>query len=64
MKKVVLQVILIAILQESKLIHISEKILTLHDIIILIKSVANEQKVNYHNIFSERGSYKDKSNTE
>ena len=41
-----------------------EKILTFHNIIILIKSVVNKNKNNYYyNIFSEEGSYKDKSNT-
>ena len=40
-----------------------EKILTFHDLIILIKSVVNknENKYNY-NIFLEKGCYKDKSN--
>ena len=51
--KVVLHIILIV-----------EKILTFHNIITLIKSVANEQKINYYNTFLEKGSYKDKSNTE
>ena len=41
----------------------NEKILTFH-VIILIKSVVNENKNNcYYNIFLEKGSYKDKSNT-
>ena len=39
-----------------------EKILTFHNIIILIKSVVNKNKNNYYyNIFLEKGSYKDKS---
>ena len=39
--------------------------MTFHNVIILIKSVVNNNKNNYYyNIFSEKGSYKDKSNTE
>ena len=42
-----------------------ERMLTFHDVIILIKSVVNNDKNNYHyNIFLEKGLYKDKSNTE
>ena len=42
-----------------------ERILTFHDVIILIKSVVNNHKNNYYyNIFLEKGFYKDKSNTE
>ena len=42
-----------------------EKMLTFHDVIILIKSVFNKNKDEYYyNIFVEKGSYKDKSNTE
>ena len=42
-----------------------EEILTFHNVILLIKSVANENKNKYYyNIFSEKGSYKDKSNTQ
>ena len=41
-----------------------ERILTFHNVIILIKSVIEEQKINYSNIFLEKGLYKDKSNTE
>ena len=42
-----------------------ERILTFHDVIILIKSVVNNHKNNYYyNIFLEKGLYKDKSNTE
>ena len=33
-------------------------------VIILIKSVINEEKVNYYNIYLPKGSYEDKSNTE
>ena len=42
-----------------------EKTLTVHNVIILIKSVVNKNKNDcYHNIFSEKVSYKDKSNTQ
>ena len=42
-----------------------EKILTFHNIIILIKSVLNKNKNEYcYNIFLERCSNKDKSDTE
>ena len=42
-----------------------EKILTFHNIIILIKSVVNKNKNEYYyNKFLEKDSYKDKSNTE
>ena len=42
-----------------------EKMLTFHDVIILIKLVFNKNKDEYYyNIFVEKGSYKDKSNTE
>ena len=42
-----------------------EKILTFHDMIILIKSVINKYKNHYYyNIFLGKGSYKDKSNTQ
>ena len=41
-----------------------EKILTSHNVIILIKSVVNKNKNEYYyNIFLEKGSYKSKSNT-
>ena len=37
-----------------------EKALTFHNVIVLIKSVANESKNNYYyNMFSEKGSYKE-----
>ena len=43
----------------------TEKILTFHNVTILIKSVANINKNNYYyNIFLEKGSYKDKSYTQ
>ena len=41
-----------------------EKILTFHNVIILIKSVVNKNKNNYYyNILLEKGLYKDKSDT-
>ena len=41
-----------------------EKILTFHNVIILIKSVVKMKKNEYYyNIFLEKGSYKDKTNT-
>ena len=41
-----------------------EKILTFHNVIILIKSVVNKNKNEYfYNIFLEKGLYKDRSNT-
>ena len=43
----------------------NEKILTFHNVIILIKSVVNKNKSEYYyNISLKKGSYKDKSNTE
>ena len=67
--KVVLQIVLIIILQKSELIHIIlallKKIFTFDNVIILIKSVVNENKNKYYyNIFLENGSYKDKSDTQ
>ena len=59
MKKVVLQMVLIIVLQKSELIHIIlsysfilihipiEKKLTFHDIIILIKSVVTKNNTRY-----------------
>ena len=42
-----------------------QKTLTFHNDIILIKSVVNENKNKYYyNIFLEKGSYKDKSDTQ
>ena len=41
-----------------------EKVLTFHNVIILIKSVVNKYKNNYYyNIFLEKGSYKERFNT-
>ena len=43
----------------------TEKILNFHNVIIPIKSVVNKNKNHYYyNIFLEKGSYKDKPNTE
>ena len=41
-----------------------EKIVTFHDVMILIKSVFNEIKNHYYNIFLEKGSRKDKSHAQ
>ena len=42
-----------------------ERMLTFHNAMILIKSVDNENKNHYYyNTFFEKGSYKDKSNTQ
>ena len=42
-----------------------EKILTFHNVTILIKSVVSKNKNRYcYNIFLEKGSYKDKSYTQ
>ena len=44
--------------------QIIEKILTFHNVIILIKSVVNNNKNEYYyNIFLEKGLYKGKSDT-
>ena len=40
-----------------------EKILTFRNVMILIKSVINENKNKYYYIFLQKGSYKDKSDT-
>ena len=41
-----------------------EETLTFHNVVILIKSVVNKSKNNYdYNIFLEKSSYEDKSNT-
>ena len=43
----------------------TEKIMTFHNVIILIKSVVNKNSNNYYyKILLEKVSYKDKSNTE
>ena len=59
-KKVVLHIVLIIILQESELIHIilylEKKALTFHNVIIFINSIVNKNENNYyHNIFLEKG---------
>ena len=42
-----------------------EKILTFHNVIILIKSVISKNKNSYYyNTFLEKGSYENKSNTQ
>ena len=42
-----------------------EKILTIHNVIIVIESVVNKSKnENYYNILLEFGSYNDKSDTQ
>ena len=42
-----------------------EKIFTFHNVIILIKPVVNKNKNEYcYNIFLEKGSYEDKSDTQ
>ena len=41
----------------------TEKLLPFHNVIILIKSVFNEQNVNYNNIVLAKGSHKNKFNT-
>ena len=60
-KKVVFQIVLIIILQESELIHVIlyllKKILAFHNAIILIMSVLNKNKNEYsYNIFLEKDS--------
>ena len=69
MKKVVLQIVLIIILQESDLIRIillpTEKLLNFHNVIILNKSVVNKNENNYYfNIFLGKVSCKHKSSTQ
>ena len=60
----VLQIVLVIILEKSELLHIIGKVLTFHNVMIFIKSVFNRKKNEYlYNIFSEKGLYKDKSNT-
>ena len=64
-KKVVLQIALIIILEISELIHITllpiKKTFTFCDFIILIKSVVNKNTNKYYySIFLEKGSHKDK----
>ena len=47
MKKVVLPIVLIIILQESELL---QKLLTCHNVIILITSVVDENKISNHHV--------------
>ena len=55
----VLQIVLIMILEKPESIL---KILTFHNVMVLIKSVVNKNKNKYYyNIFLEKGSYKDKN---
>ena len=58
-EKMVLLIILIIILQESKLVHTelsTEKIWTSHNVTILIKSIVNKNENNYYyNTFLEKG---------
>ena len=65
----VLQVVLIIIFEELAFNHIildlKKKISIFQNVIILIKSVVNKEKNEYYyNIFLEKGSYKDQSNTQ
>ena len=63
MKKVVLQIVLIIILQESELIHMIIYLLKKYWLfIILIKSFVYKKLKNY--VILEKGLYKDKSSTE
>ena len=67
-KKVALHMFLLIIIQESKLIHLilcfkKKKILTLHDVTILIKSVFNKNQNHYdYNTFLEKCSYQSAKN--
>ena len=60
----VLQIVLIIILDELELIHDTPPIEKLLSVKILIKSVVNNKKNYCYNIFLEKGSHKDKVNTE
>ena len=65
-EKVVFQIVLIIAWKNQNCFIYSfpiEKILTFHNVIILIKSVVNKKKNFYYNIFLEKGLCKDKSNT-
>ena len=54
--------VLIIIWKKYKSLPI-EKILTFHNVVILIKSVVDKNKNNYYfNTFLKKGSYDDKSN--
>ena len=60
----VLQIILIIILEELELLHDTPPIEKILSVIILIKSVVNDKKNYCYNKFLEKGSHKDKVNTE
>ena len=64
-KKVVLQIALIKILEASELIHtilyLFKKKLTFHNVVILIKSVANKKENIYYYMFLEKDLYTNKS---
>ena len=60
----VLQIVLIIILDELELIHDTPPTEKLLSVTILIKSVVNNKKNYCYNIFLEKGSHKDKVNTE
>ena len=63
MKKVVLQIAIIIVLENIDSIDSLPlgKTLTFHNLIILIMSVVNKNKKEYYyTIFLEKGSYKDK----
>ena len=67
MKQVVLQIVLIVIFSKIKVDSYTsspiEDDIDFHTVIILIKSVIIEEKLNCYNIILEKGSYKGKSNT-
>ena len=60
-----LQIVLIIILEKSKLIHLIIHLnIDFHNVIILIQSAVKKDKINYYNnIFLEKGSYEDKFDT-
>ena len=67
-EKMVLYKVLVIILQELEFNHIiiclQKKTLTFHNVIILVKSIANKNENNYYyNTFLGKGSYEDESNT-
>ena len=67
MEKVVLRIVLIIILQKPELIHVILYLLKKYwlFIVLLIQSAVNENKNKYYyNIFLEKDSYKDKSDTQ
>ena len=67
-EKMVLYKVLVIILQELEFNHIiiclQKKTLTFHNVIILVKSIANKNENNYYyNTFLGKGSYEDEPNT-